>query len=1182
MSQADSDSPHDVALDALIAECADALRHGKRGDCLALIERHPEHAAELSAFLDDFEHMERRFAPLRELSGGTPVGALDMPTLASDGAGPVNVEMPKAGQTFGDYELLAEVARGGMGVVYEARQKSLNRIVALKMVLGGRHDSSADRARFAAEAKAVARLNHPHIVPIYEVGERGGHSYFTMKYFSGGSLREQVAKLRDDSRAAARLMATVARAVEHAHRRGILHRDLKPTNVLLDERGEPHVADFGLAKQLDEQSDITQAGAIIGTPSYMAPEQANAATDLTTAADVYGLGAVLYELLTGRPPFKGETPLQTILATADQEPTAPRKLSVAVPADLETICLKCLRKKPLDRYRSAEALADDLERWLDGKPIEARPVTATERLVKWSRRQPLLAGSLATVGVAALGLLVLAGFLWQNAEARAQAVKDLDAAQIQLAQVEVERGAAEAKKSTAEKLADEQRRIADAQKLLADKTAVEVGKLEKAAGEAKLELEAARSNARRTLYSADMMLAHAAWQNDNIPLVADLLEQQRSPPGTFDLRGFEWHYLWRQLHGAAHEWTAIEPKTSMLPVGGLALSPDGRTLATATQWSIRLWNVADGKLLKTERVPKIDPYALAYSAAGDKLVLANRKHPDGNIHSDDRLAGPAERKEKFKLDTLKDYFELHVWNWGGDQTPEKILFDPATLPGAMAFEDFRVQHEGRAMSVMCSGRSPDGKYLALAGGHAPFLAGKPHDRGGKLIVCDLTDGEVAAVRELPTQTTFACYSPDGKKLALGHADGTVTVADALFAGPIATYSGHRGKVTALEFSGNGSRLFSGGVDGLVIVRETAGGKPLRRLRGHRFPIVGLAAAPSGEQLISGSQEGNYRVWNMAEPEEPPALRGHSGVIRSIAFSADGRELISVDDRCNVLTWDPLTGARKREVKSDSETRPFTVELSRDGGLLAWSGPRAQIHYRASTGGETRTIEWNDTWSSSFDIAPGNDRIVAGNDTKFIWRLSDGLRIAALDPSVKAPSSPTFSPDGKSIAAGSDAGLVICDAASGLVKNLIPRKELYPQKIAFSPDGQTLAVAFRTDVKLTTGIVIELIDLRTKQVVASCRNAGRSVYDLVFSPDGKRLASSAESVSRQSMLKLWDTATGRETFSVAVPQGSPGAPAFSPDGRRLAAAVHGIPTGNPTSPFVSEVHIWNAPPEPAAP
>lgn len=379
-----------------------------------------------------------------------------------------------------------------MGVVYRARQTGLNRIVALKMVLGGKRDSSTDRARFLVEARAVARLNHPHIVQIFEVGAHDGRPFFTMEYFTGGTLREKAEALRGDRRAVARMMTTIARAIEHAHRRGILHRDLKPNNVLLDDRGQPHVTDFGLAKPLDEASDLTQAGVIVGTPSYMAPEQARGRTDLTTAVDVYGLGALMYELLVGRPPFKGNTPLETMLAVLNAEPPRPRGLVENLDADLETICLKCLEKEPQARYGSAEAPAEDLERWSDGRPIRARAVTTPERVVKWARRQPLTAATLGAAVLLACGVLVAGGIGWRHAEQRAQAVQSLDGARVELARVDGQRRAAEAEKSEAERLADEQRALADRQKVLADRVAAEVARLELAAGRAREQLAAAR------------------------------------------------------------------------------------------------------------------------------------------------------------------------------------------------------------------------------------------------------------------------------------------------------------------------------------------------------------------------------------------------------------------------------------------------------------------------------------------------------------------------------------------------------------------------------------------------------------------------------------------------------------------------------------------------------------------
>ncbi len=364
--------------------------------------------------------------PRFEATAAGPATA-DAPTTGLEAAAPTSPLPGTKVRYVGDYELLELIARGGMGVVYRARQVSLNRIVAVKMIIAGQLASAGDVQRFKTEAEAAAGLDHPHIVPIYEVGEHEGQHYFSMKLVEGRSLAEKVGSgqwvvgSKETQSETARLIAAVARAVHHAHQRGILHRDLKPANILLqvpDSQSEirnpkseiPMVTDFGVARRVEGESGVTQTGAIVGTPSYMPPEQAlGKKREITTAADVYSLGAILYELLTGRPPFRAESPLETLRQVVEKEPESPRRRNPRVHADLEAICLKCLEKSPWRRYGSAEALAEDLEQWLNGLPVQARRAGAGERVRRWlwRRRRAVL---LAATPV----LLVIGGFFgWQ-------------------------------------------------------------------------------------------------------------------------------------------------------------------------------------------------------------------------------------------------------------------------------------------------------------------------------------------------------------------------------------------------------------------------------------------------------------------------------------------------------------------------------------------------------------------------------------------------------------------------------------------------------------------------------------------------------------------------------------------------------------------------------------------------
>jgi serine/threonine-protein kinase len=412
LEQADPDDRESLFAELLELElelCGESGESPTRSDYLA---RFPSHASRI-------EEVFAALAPLRAAPGPLPADPdathrlnHDAPRLPAGESAAEPAPSPPAGDTLkivGDYEILGEVARGGMGVVFKATQRSLGRAVALKMILAGQVASPELRARFLREAQLAASLDHANIVPIIEVSEFQGCPFFSMKFVDGDSLAHTIKARKQagatcDPKEAALLVATIARAVDYAHQRGFLHCDLKPSNILLDRSGRPHVTDFGLARRPSDDSSQTASGAILGTPSYMAPEQAaGKRKSLSPATDVYGLGAILYELLTGRPPFRAETVMETVVAVLERDPARPGELNRIVPRELETICLKCLEKSPQNRYASAAALADELDRYIRGEVIDA--TSLLPRLRRWNRREPEL--------VARLGGLILVALFTQ-------------------------------------------------------------------------------------------------------------------------------------------------------------------------------------------------------------------------------------------------------------------------------------------------------------------------------------------------------------------------------------------------------------------------------------------------------------------------------------------------------------------------------------------------------------------------------------------------------------------------------------------------------------------------------------------------------------------------------------------------------------------------------------------------
>lgn len=421
----DSQFLDDPEFQSLVVACLESLERGNVIDRDALARDYPKYASEVGQFLEDRQLLRQVAKEFGDVEPSrVAITAYDK-TMDSNS--------PRKDFTTGDivryigeYEILEEIARGGMGVVFKARQQKLHRIVALKMILAGRLADTADVERFQREARAAGRLKHPNIVPVHEIGEHEGRHYFTMDFVEGRSLAEEIREESLAPRSAAAILQTVAKAVHFAHEQGTVHRDLKPANILLTPDNEPHITDFGLAKMLasvDEESraELTASGQILGTPSYMSPEQASGKQELVgPASDIYSLGAVLYACLTGRAPFVADSPVDTLLQVMKKEPVSPRELNPSVPRDLETICLKCLEKEPHKRYGTAQKLAEDLRRFLEDRPILARPADFSEKTIRWCRRNPAIASLLFLVLISMATGTIVSVYYASQANYRAQ------------------------------------------------------------------------------------------------------------------------------------------------------------------------------------------------------------------------------------------------------------------------------------------------------------------------------------------------------------------------------------------------------------------------------------------------------------------------------------------------------------------------------------------------------------------------------------------------------------------------------------------------------------------------------------------------------------------------------------------------------------------------------------------
>jgi WD40 repeat protein/tetratricopeptide (TPR) repeat protein/tRNA A-37 threonylcarbamoyl transferase component Bud32 len=1103
--------------------------------------------------------MSREIAPGSEPASQAEADGKTVPVLPG---------APAALRSFGDYEVLERIAEGGMGVVFKARQVSLGRVVALKMIRAGELASDDAVQRFHREAEAVAGMDHPNIVPIYEVGEHHGQHYFSMKLIEGGNLAGRLAEFRGSPRAAAGLLAKAARAVHHAHQRQILHRDLKPANILLDADGAPHVTDFGLAKRVPEAAE--HSSGIVGTPSYMAPEQAAGRPGLSTAADVYSLGAILYELLTGRPPFQAGTTLDTLLQVLEKPPVRPSVLDKRVDRDLETISLKCLEKEPARRYGSAEALAEDLERWLASEPITARRAGAAERLWKWARRRPA-AAALAVVSVAALALLWVMGLVYQGRLAEA-------GRRLEKTQGEVDLQKAEAEKAN---------RQAEAR----------LGEVHIAAGLGRLE----QNDAAAALHE----FAEAIQADGGDPVRLDLHRRR-----------------FRAYARLAPRLLGVFAPASVDNID-VPFSPDGRRLLLAQEKGVRVWDVDTGQPL-TEPLGQNLLAEAAFSPDGRRvLTFANIQREDGEPAQvrvwsarDGRPVGPPLQpgdgpvEAEFGRDrgqVFVRWLEPKTKGWSGR------LFEAATgrplgppipnvfglgmrrKPPAPFPDGLRVLTgaDGRTLVIVdvLTGRprtppmthggnvvmaclSPDGRRLATVSGNTPA-------RNGEARVWDTATGKpLTASLTLDTGVEHVAFSPDGTRVLTYSSGGFLRVWDATtgkpltesfetFDGPIQTYFPF--------FSPDGRRLVLCD-DQELRLWDAATGRPAGDPFKHKGVPRPELLSPDGRRLVT-TFEHQACVWDLASGRPLLPLLDHEGPVSRAVFSPDGRYLLTVTEGGVARLWDtlPIPPAYRPLAEAVAVRHPW---LSPDGRrLLRLADQVAEIR-DALTGqlvGKPLRHEEPVRWAV---FSPDGTRIVTLRDklkpqegelfveglqvsVAQLWDARTGECLAARLRHHGTVFWAAFSPDGRLLAtAGEDKTVRLWEAETGRPAGEPLRHPGRVQGVAFSPDGQTLLTHAALDNKED---VLSLWDVSAGRLrYPGVHTGGNARQRAAFSTDGSRFL-----VALSEQVRVWDAATGAPLGPPLELSETLADVAWSPDGRRVAtvgqnrtARVWDAATGTP--------------------
>ena len=962
---------------------------------------------------------------------------------------------------FGNYELLAEIGRGGMGVVYRARDLSLGRSVAIKILPGALFGNPQFVLRFREEARATATLRHPNIVAIFNVGEYDGQSFFAMEYIEGETLAARVAQTRPPAREAAALLRTLAETVQFAHDRGILHRDLKPSNILLDEAGQPRIADFGLAKRLAEVTELTLTGQTLGSPNYIPPEQVTVGRgEIGPASDVYALGAVLYHLLTGRPPLMADTVHDTLEAVLHRDPVAPRQLNPTVPRDLETICLKCLAKEPRRRYPTARELADDLNRFLQQHPIQARPTTSVERMAKWMRRHPARASSVVMV----LACLTVIGLLAIRHNAQLRHQRDRALASERAAEQAVTQLAFNAAlgqfakdrclpglRQLAHLLRREPEHAAAARRLASALTYRAFNLLA-------FTPLAAQSEVRDAHFTPNgqWIVTGAAdgtvqfWDAQTGRAVAPPIQRPDAVvvarPGPKGRR-----LLVAEANGTLSFWSLETGRqignaiTNGVPVLFARISPDDElALAAFADRTVRVWRIASGQPVRPP-IPHHDLVTVAeFNPAGDTLLTGSR---EGHLLS---------------------------WSLRNGQPVGAVVDTFRPLRGA-AF-------------------NPDGSRFATASGDPSAL------------IWESASGRV--LKRLTTRAaahTAVAFSPDGYRLASGTLDGTWIVSDAVGRQRLSDIVDAPGSITSLAFSPEGERVLVVTSDQSVQLFDSQSGAVLSEPIPHGHPVRSAEFSPDGIRILTAAGS-NVCVWEVVRVLKPPLIIPCASRMHRICYSPSGKKLLVTGADGAARLFDARRGEALGVPMRHLADIPLpSARFSTDGSKVATA---SADHTARVWDGETGQplspwLQHQDiVFSAEFDAAGRRLITASADNTAILWDLDRGTNVL---PPLSHPDDvlwAAFAPgEARLLTTCRDGRVRWWDASTGTLLAVDPARGGAILRAGFSPNGEWLLTGAED------GTVTLAASDFTRTSRLSYKHAA-PVADVAFSPDGAQFLSAA--------------------------------------------------------------------------